>query len=84
MNKIGPKTIMIAINQGFGFRYLIQTDIFKFLQRSGNRIILLVPNSKDKFYENYKHSNVEFVLLPYCFICILVSMLMYLSHYLYI
>jgi hypothetical protein len=61
MNKIGPKTIMIAINQGFGFRYLIQTDVFKFLQSSGNRIILLVPNSKDKFYENYKHSNVELV-----------------------
>ena len=63
MNKSGIKTIMIAINQGFCFRYLVQTDVFKFLQSSGNRIILLLPNSKDKFYENYKHSNVE--LVPY-------------------
>jgi len=61
MAKSRIKTIMIAINHGFSFRYLVQTDVFKFLQSSGNRIILLLPNYEDKFYENYKHSNVELV-----------------------
>ena len=55
------KTILIVINQGFGFRYLIQTDIFKYLQSSGNKIILLIPNYEDKFYKDYKYSNVFFV-----------------------
>ena len=46
------KTIMIPIIQGISYRFLIQTDIFKELQKKAKNIILLVPNPTDSFYED--------------------------------
>ncbi|MBW8039168.1 MAG: hypothetical protein FVQ85_04125 [Planctomycetes bacterium] len=55
------KTFLIPINQGFVARYFLQTDIFKTLQASGNRIIVLVPNPDDNFYEPFnQYDNVIF------------------------
>jgi len=55
------KTILIPIRQGFVARYLLQTDIFKTLQASGTRIIILVPNPEDSFCEPFKlYDNVIF------------------------
>ncbi len=52
-------TFMIPINQGISFRYIIQTDIFKELQKKANKVILLLPNPSDSFYEDLnKYSNV--------------------------
>jgi len=48
------KTILLPINQGFAFRYFIQTDIFRKLQESGHRIILLVPDPEDSFFEELR------------------------------
>ncbi len=50
MNSKDQKTVMIPINQGFAFRYFIQTDIFRKLQKSGYRIVLLVPDPEDEFF----------------------------------
>lgn len=53
------RTILLAVNQGFAIRYFLQTDIFKTLVESGNKIVLLVPNPQDGFYDNYRqHKNV--------------------------
>lgn len=49
------KTVLIPINQGFAFRYIIQTDIFKNLQASGHLIILLVPDPEDKFFAKLRN-----------------------------
>ena len=48
------RTIMIPINQGISYRYILQTDIFKEIQKKAKQIIVLVPEPTDPFYGNIK------------------------------
>ena len=50
-------TILIPINQGIAYRYILQTDIFKEIQSKAKKIIILVPEPTDPFYENIKLYN---------------------------
>ena len=56
-------TILIPINQGISYRYILQTDIFKGIQSKAKKIIILVPEPTDPFYENiqlYNNTMVNF------------------------
>ncbi len=58
-DKQGIKTILIPLNQGFAYRYLIQTDIFKTLMAARHRIVLLVPDPEDSFFKELScHENL--------------------------
>ena len=48
------KTILIPINQGISYRYILQTDIIKELQKKAKKIIILVPEPTDPFYGSIK------------------------------
>ena len=53
------KTIMLVINQGFSSRYLLRSEIFQILQKSGFQIIILSPASKeDNFVSEFEYYNV--------------------------
>lgn len=50
------KNIYLLVDQGFSARYLLRSDLFNVLRCSGNRIIILTPNSdesymKDEFFD---------------------------------
>ena len=47
-------TILIPINQGISYRYILQTDIIKELQKKAKEIIILVPEPTDPFYGSIK------------------------------
>jgi CDP-glycerol glycerophosphotransferase (TagB/SpsB family) len=59
------KTIMLVINQGFTTRYLLRSNIFHILKRSGVRIIILSPAAKENYFikeffgENVYHELYE-------------------------
>ncbi len=60
MVKSPQKTILIATHQGFTTRYLLQTDIFRFLKSYGNRVVILSPNSTDEsFRADYGSAQVS-------------------------
>jgi hypothetical protein len=44
------QTIFIAVDQGFAARYLLRTDIFKVLKKSGARIVILTPNADEEYF----------------------------------
>jgi hypothetical protein len=53
------KTILIPINHGFTYRYLIQSEVFSELLIKCKLIVLLVRDPTDKFYEKVRDfSNV--------------------------
>ena len=54
------KTILIPVSQGFAIRYLLQTDIFSHLQKSGNLLVIVTQNPEDRFFREFKkHANVK-------------------------
>ena len=48
------KTFLIPINQGFAARLILQTELFRTLQRDGHRIILLVPDTESTYFVPFK------------------------------
>jgi hypothetical protein len=46
------KNIYLVVDQGFSARYLLRSDFFKVLRHSGNRIIILTPNSDEAYMKN--------------------------------
>ncbi len=57
--RIRKQTIFIAVDQGFAARYLLRTDIFKVLKKSGDRIVILTPNAdEDYFIKEFSDENV--------------------------
>ncbi|MBL7070836.1 MAG: hypothetical protein ISS26_01525 [Candidatus Omnitrophica bacterium] len=55
------KTILIALNHGISVRNILQTDIFRILQKSGIKIVILTPNAENEsFRRMYKSDNVYF------------------------
>jgi hypothetical protein len=54
---VGPHckmVIFIPINQGFTYRYLIQTKIFFYLQQKAKKIVIFVPAPEDHYYDSIK------------------------------
>ncbi len=45
------QTIFIAVNQGFASRYLLRTDIFGELKKSGARLVILSPNGDEDYFK---------------------------------
>ena len=56
-NVLNNKTIIIPVNQGIAYRYIFQTDIFIELQKKAKKIILVVPEPNNEFYEDKKLYN---------------------------
>ena len=53
------KSILLSIQLQFTVRFFLQTDIFKVLKNSGNRIVILTPNADDEdFKKTYESDNV--------------------------
>jgi hypothetical protein len=53
------KTIMLVINQGFTTRYLLRSNIFPILKKSGSRIVILSPAAKEHYFiEEFSGENV--------------------------
>lgn len=50
-------TILIPINQGISYRYILQTNIFSSIQKKAKKIIILVPNPSDPFYNKIRSYN---------------------------
>lgn len=46
------KTIFLAIDQGFAARYLLRTDIFRTLKEEGVRLVILTPNSDERYFSD--------------------------------
>jgi len=45
-----PKTIFIAVDQGFSIRYLLRTDVFAELKQAGHRLVILSPNHDEEYF----------------------------------
>lgn len=45
-----PKTIFIAINTGFGARYLLRSEILDNLIQAGIRVVVLSPNADEDYF----------------------------------
>jgi hypothetical protein len=52
MDKNMQKTIFITISRGGTARNMLQTEVFKILKASGNRIVILTPAYKDERFLN--------------------------------
>jgi len=53
------KTIMLVVNQGFTSRYLLRSNIFPILRKSGSRIVILSPAAREKYFiEEFSGDNV--------------------------
>jgi len=53
------QTILIPINNGIAYRYICQTEIFSSIQKQAKKVIILVPNPSDSFYNKLrKYNNV--------------------------
>ena len=53
------KNIYLVVDQGFSARYLLRSDLFDVLRLSGNRIIILTPNSDESYMKNeFSYENV--------------------------
>ena len=46
------KTIMLVVAQGFTSRYILRSRIFDTLKKSGCRIVILSPSSKEKYFKD--------------------------------
>lgn len=44
------ETIFIVVDQGFSARYLLRTDIFTALRKSGKKIVILTPNADEEYF----------------------------------
>jgi len=55
------KNIYFVVDQGFSARYLLRSEIFDVLRRSGHRLIILTPNSNEPYFQ--KEFATENVLL---------------------
>jgi len=54
------KCIFLVVQQGFGARYLLRTDIFKELKKHFEKIVIVTPNAnEDYFKQEFKKDNVH-------------------------
>lgn len=54
------KCIFLVVQQGFGARYLLRTDIFKELKKSVEKIVIVTPNAdEDYFRKEFQKDNVH-------------------------
>jgi len=61
MSFVKDKTILIALNHGISVRNIMQTDIFRILQKCGIKIVILTPNAESEpFRRIYRSDNVYF------------------------
>jgi hypothetical protein len=47
--------IFIPVNQGFAYRYFLQTKIFLSLQKNAKKIVIFVPSPDDSFYDTLRN-----------------------------
>lgn len=60
------KTILIALNHGIAVMDVLHTDIFRELQKSGVKIVLLAPNGDDETFQScFGSENVYFERLEF-------------------